>query len=822
MYRRILAQNSQASPLLDLEAEAPPDNVGSASGARSKLKSFLQRVRSSSTLQTRHFLRKTISTSAAVAETAYFRPLVEIDLETLLPEKKRSLKPKAAVRSTTAMHVNKASILVQVVAAKNIPLRSETDMTTRGAVRGSTMRGSMSPTKTRRGAGAGADSDGYNSAGSADGDGPQISEALLDESKVTLRRRARTCVEVRFQEHRESTSAITGGAPLWKQSFSLPFRSPNDDYTPSALQQIRDVVVFSLFDEIEEDDNWRGMAMEGENTARTERRFLGSFSLPFNTIYALGRVEGIFRLDTPLLNFGYANAGPISGVRNATDALFDTDVVADEATVHRPTFMQMMLQNCFKLPQSKPPSEFGHFIHNKTADELEHFASGDGSTYIKIMATLDPLLSTLPDMQMDYSSSSLYTQDRPFGQYAAMWMRELSTYSRITKDRKFKAFGMNSEGQYTLICRYLTAQPPPDGYNTTRSVIHLVSQLPYISDAHSLECNVDFWCTVSQAWEVGAGDEEEHATMLYNYLYYFSLMGEASSSGGTGVRRGGRRPKAELNSGTYPSEEIVRSESVFLVMGKGMPEGDTVYVMMRDNNITAADPASSKGWLVIDPCTGHVYSAMDPSCPLREIYCLATPYNIWANLQYTNKVYESSFDVLDVDMWRPFFGARLPPPVGGTQTVQSDIVYKPTSVTFALDIETAVLGAIKNGMRRWRSKRHRSTTTFHPDACLVMQDLLPKLEKYKMRGNSPEIDIEKLMADAERKMAPVLRTRAFRGCPINLPFTDVDEVLNYVKALSVHESLHPEVQFVLAVKVMPIVNEIVSLWIFVGTLEALK
>jgi len=412
--------------------------------------------------------------------------------------------------------------------------------------------------------------------------------------------------------------------------------------------------------------------------------------------------------------------------------------------------------------------------------------------------------------------------DRTFGQYASMWMRELSSYSRITKERKFKAFGMSSEGQYTLICRYLTAQPPPDGYNTARSVIHLVSQLPYMSDVHSVESNVDFWCTVNQAWEVGAGDEEEHATMLYNYLYYLSLTGEASSSGGTGVRRSGRRPKAELNSGTYPSEDIIRGESLFLVLGKGMPEGETVYVMMRDSNITSVDPSTSKGWLIIDPCSGHVYSAMDPSCPLREIYCLATPYNIWANLQYTSKVYESSFDVLDVDMWRPFFGARLPSPVGGLHTVQDDVVYKSTSVTYALDIETAVLGAIKNGMRRWRSKRHRSTTTFHPDACLVMQDLLPKLEKYKVRGNTTEIDIDKLMADAERKMAPVLRTRAFRGCPINVPFTDVDEVLNYIKSLAVHESRHPEVQFVLAVKAMPMVNEIVSLWIFVGTLEALK
>lgn len=34
-----------------------------------------------------------------------------------------------------------------------------------------------------------------------------------------------------------------------------------------------------------------------------------------------------------------------------------------------------------------------------------------------------------------------------------------------------------------------------------------------------------------------------------------------------------------------------------------------------------------------------------------------------------------------------------------------------------------------------------------------------------------------------------------------------------------HETKHPNVQFVLGVKAFPLVNNIVSLWIFLGTLE---
>ena len=51
--------------------------------------------------------------------------------------------------------------------------------------------------------------------------------------------------------------------------------------------------------------------LEGESTERIEKRYLASFSVPFLTIYQEGKVEGVFRLDTPPLNFGYENVASI-------------------------------------------------------------------------------------------------------------------------------------------------------------------------------------------------------------------------------------------------------------------------------------------------------------------------------------------------------------------------------------------------------------------------------------------------------------------------------------------------------------------------------
>ena len=64
-------------------------------------------------------------------------------------------------------------------------------------------------------------------------------------------------------------------------------------------------------------------------------------------------------------------------------------------------------------------------------------------------------------------------------------------------------------------------------------------------------------------------------------------------------------------------------------------------------------------------------------------------------------------------------------------------MYVETRASYCLEVEKTTLQAIKDSMRRWRSKRHRSTTTFHPDACAALYDLLPLLEDWKRTGDLP-------------------------------------------------------------------------------------
>ena len=78
----------------------------------------------------------------------------------------------------------------------------------------------------------------------------KITSDYRNAAKFTEQRRASTFVEVRFQEHLRATSRVDGPAPMWKQSLSMPFRPPHDDFTPNNLMQVQDIVVFTLFDEL--------------------------------------------------------------------------------------------------------------------------------------------------------------------------------------------------------------------------------------------------------------------------------------------------------------------------------------------------------------------------------------------------------------------------------------------------------------------------------------------------------------------------------------------------------------------------------------------
>jgi coiled-coil and C2 domain-containing protein 2A len=374
--------------------------------------------------------------------------------------------------------------------------------------------------------------------------------------------------------------------------------------------------------------------------------------------------------------------------------------------------------------------------------ELAYYASAEGTTYLKVMLTLNPLLPVVPKMPDDLSPSSVTRDDRAIAIYALKWLENIKELNEHTAQRPYKLFAVNSSGLQVFLSRYLTAQAPPDGYTSRRAVLHLVSMIPFVKDIQSFIGEMDLWCTNNQFWEIGAGDEEEHSVMLYCYLRHLKnsesradgagrgraisadLTGDNAAAGTLVQRSQSSRFGSQGQGNTYPTEDFIRRESTFLAVGKAFPEGESVYLIVRDWNRVGQDPAtglgkgilndpskspfySAESFLVINAWTGHVYSALDPFCPLKSIHTLVTPYNLWVNIQPEESPATISFNVLDIRRWRPFFSGQFPPLEGGLHTIQQEIEYIPTAESYCSTVEQAVFQAIRNGIRRWRSKRQR-------------------------------------------------------------------------------------------------------------------
>ena len=98
-------------------------------------------------------------------------------------------------------------------------------------------------------------------------------------------------------------------------------------------------------------------------------------------------------------------------------------------------------------------------------------------------------------------------------------------------------------------------QSPPPALNgrglmdSIDGIVRYVSLIPFIDDWQTFQGETEVWCTSKEFLELRAGDWEEHALLLLNFMLY-------------------------LDRNTTAFEH-------YLVLGNAIPEGETVYVMRR-------------------------------------------------------------------------------------------------------------------------------------------------------------------------------------------------------------------------------------------------
>ena len=70
-------------------------------------------------------------------------------------------------------------------------------------------------------------------------------------------------------------------------------------------------------------------------------------------------------------------------------------------------------------------------------------------------------------------------------------------------------------------------------------------------------------------------------------------------------------------------------KKAFLVLGQGVPEGDTAYVLTVEES-----GEQDRLW---NPMTAESFSISETFCPLESVYAIANENNIWGNIQLSDK-----------------------------------------------------------------------------------------------------------------------------------------------------------------------------------------
>ena len=136
-----------------------------------------------------------------------------------------------------------------------------------------------------------------------------------------------------------------------------------------------------------------------------------------------------------------------------------------------------------------------------------------------------------------------------------------------------------------------------------------------------------------------------------------------------------------------------------MVIGQGIPEGKTAYVLERAEDKT----------IFYHPLTGDRFPHDNPHCPLKVVGCVFNADNVWANIQPYEDPARMSFNFLDGKSWRPFFaqGKRKPE----LMSVQSNqLIYRETSAQMVRKLQKDILSSCKAKFESWRPT---STTTWN-------------------------------------------------------------------------------------------------------------
>uniref|UniRef100_A0A4W3JHN1 Coiled-coil and C2 domain containing 2B n=1 Tax=Callorhinchus milii TaxID=7868 RepID=A0A4W3JHN1_CALMI len=295
-------------------------------------------------------------------------------------------------------------------------------------------------------------------------------------------------VEVTFQRSTYQTSIADGTQPCWNQKLEVDFKSPNGDYNGAMLCKMKDKIFINVFDSVIleniENDCYKSCTVKPRI-----KHWLGSITIPFNTILQQSKVSGTFKMNTPPMLLGY-------------------------------TWKKKEAGSC---------------------EEYFEFGLTEGSL-LTLFITLDPQISCLDEVSFHFILETI--EDEKIIQLAYQFQKECED---LFPKRSLITSVIDSECRVGFVTRYirpLAPSPqlleafPKNSQATLRLIARFVSLIPFIPSSLKISNSCNIWLTSQQFLNLAVGDEAEHAVLLCNYFLHmgmkaFIILGNSIFAGAT-------------------------------------------------------------------------------------------------------------------------------------------------------------------------------------------------------------------------------------------------------------------------------------------------
>ncbi|XP_024303769.1 protein CC2D2B isoform X5 [Homo sapiens] len=334
-------------------------------------------------------------------------------------------------------------------------------------------------------------------------------------------------------------------------------------------------------------------------------------------------------------------------------------------------------------------------------------------------------------------------------------------------NRRIVTTVFNDEGIQFLVTRYIKALNPPQqlldiflhNSNATFDLIaRFVSLIPFVPNTPDENDGSDIWMTSEHCISLAIGNKEEHAILLCNFFLYFG-------------------------------------KKALVLLGTSVLEGHVAYVVTQETN----------EYLLWNPSTGQCYKQFDPFCPLKSVDCLFDDRNVWFNIQQNNTPMAVFFDYSKESFWKQL----LPKNVQGTkiQSIQpEEIIYFETDKSMVEDLRNRIERTLKSKVMEWRPKH---PTHWNRQCTFILRQILPKLEF----GIGSFVSSE-----GDNEFERILQFYWVTGFPIQMPYIDVQSIIDAVYQTGIHSAEFPQTEFALAVYIHPYPNNILSVWVYLASL----